>query len=147
MLVPETLTIDKLLFEFKRQKSQLAVVIDEFGGTAGIITMEDIMEELFGEIRDEYDIEEDICRKLADNAYLISGKVEVDFINEKFDLDIPTGDYGTINGFITSRTGRIPVEGENLTIDNFNILIVRANTIKIDLIKLIPLIEVKKGQK
>lgn len=84
---------------------------------------------------------------MADNAYLISGKVEVDFINEKFDLDIPTGDYGTINGFITSRTGRIPVEGENLTIDNFNILIVRANTIKIDLIKLSPLIDVKNGHK
>jgi CBS domain containing-hemolysin-like protein len=147
IFVPETKKTFDMLNELLNRRASISIVIDEFGGTAGIITMEDIMEELFGEIRDEYDIEEDICRKLADNAYLISGKVEVDFINEKFDLDIPTGDYGTINGFITSRTGRIPVEGENLTIDNFNILIVRANTIKIDLIKLIPLIEVKKGQK
>ena len=147
IFVPETKKTFDMLNELLNRRASISIVIDEFGGTAGIITMEDIMEELFGEIRDEYDIEEDICRKLADNAYLISGKVEVDFINEKFDLDIPTGDYGTINGFITSRTGRIPVEGENLTIDNFNILIVRANTIKIDLIKLSPLIDVKNGHK
>jgi CBS domain containing-hemolysin-like protein len=147
IFVPETKKTFDMLNEFLNRHASICIVIDEFGGTAGIITMEDIMEELFGEIRDEYDIEEDICRKLADNSYLISGKVEVDFINEKFDLEVPTGDYGTIGGFITSRSGRIPLEGENLTIDNFAISIVRANAIKIELIKLIPLNKVKTRQK
>jgi Mg2+/Co2+ transporter CorC len=72
--------------------------------------------------------------------------VEIDFINEKYNLFIPTGDYGTIGGFITSRIGRIPVEGENIAIDNFNILIIRANAIKIDLMKLVALNEVKSGR-
>ena len=137
IFVPETKKTFDMLNEFLNRHVSIAIVIDEFGGTAGIITMEDIMEELFGEIRDEYDIEEDICRKIGDNTYLISGKVEIDFINEKYDLDIPVGDYGTIGGFITSRTGSIPLEGENLNIDNFNIIIIRANAIKIDLIKLV----------
>ena len=147
IFVPETKKTFDMLNEFLNRHASISIVIDEFGGTAGIITMEDIMEELFGEISDEYDVEENICRKLADNYYLISGKVEIDFINEKFDLEIPAGDYGTIGGFITSRTGRIPVEGENFTIDNFNILIIRANAIKIDLLKLIALNEVNKGKK
>ena len=141
--VPETKKTFDMLNEFLSRHVSISIVIDEFGGTAGIITMEDIMEELFGEIRDEYDIEEDICREIADNAYLISGKVEIDFINEKYNLDIPAGDYGTIGGFITNRIGRIPIEGDNITIDNFSILIIRANAIKIDLLKLILLNEVK----
>ncbi|MDR3627827.1 MAG: hemolysin family protein [Ignavibacteriaceae bacterium] len=146
IFVPETKKTFDMLTEFLNRRASIAIVIDEFGGTAGIITMEDIMEELFGEIRDEYDVEEDICRKVADNAYLISGKVEIDFINEKYNLDIPQGDYGTISGFITSKIGRIPIEGENLTIDNFNILIVRATNIKIDLVKLIAINQVKLVQ-
>ena len=146
IFVPETKKTFDMLNEFLNRHASIAIVIDEFGGTAGIITMEDVMEELFGEISDEYDIEEDICRKSADNSFLISGKVEIDFINEKYNLFIPTGDYGTIGGFITSRIGRIPVEGENIAIDNFNILIIRANAIKIDLMKLVALNEVKSGR-
>jgi putative hemolysin len=147
LFVPETKKSFDMLNEFLNRHASIAIVIDEFGGTAGIITMEDIMEELFGEIRDEYDIEEDICRKISDNSYIISGKVEVDFINEKYDLDIPIGDYGTVGGFITSQTGRIPAEGENITIDGFNIQIIRANAIKIDLIKLVILNEAKGDKK
>ncbi len=136
IFVPEAKKTFDMMNEFLNRHVSIAIVIDEFGGTAGIITMEDIMEELFGEIRDEYDIEENICRKVGESSYLISGKVEIDFINEKYSLNIPTGDYETIAGFISSRIGRIPVEGENLTIDNFNIVIARASNIKIDLVKL-----------
>jgi CBS domain containing-hemolysin-like protein len=136
IFVPETKGSFDMLNEFLTRRVSIAIVIDEFGGTAGMITMEDLMEELFGEIRDEYDVEEDICRKVAEDTYLISGKVEIDFINEKYDLNISSGDYSTIGGFITSRLGRIPVEGENIIIDNFNILIARATNIKIDLIRL-----------
>ncbi|MFO7448299.1 MAG: hemolysin family protein [Ignavibacteriaceae bacterium] len=136
IFVPETKKSFEMLNEFLSKQVSIAVVIDEFGGTAGIVTMEDIMEELFGEIRDEYDVEEDICRKTAPNTYLISGKVEVDFINEKYNLNIPTGDYETIGGYITSTLGRIPIQGEIITIDNFSILVARAKNIKIDLVRL-----------
>ncbi len=135
IFVPEAKKTFDMMNEFLSRHVSIAIVIDEFGGTAGIITMEDIMEELFGEIRDEYDIEEYICRKVGGNSYLISGKVEIDYINEKYSLNIPTGDYETIAGFISSRIGRIPAEGENLTLENFNIIIVRASNIKIDLVK------------
>lgn len=136
-VVPETKKSFDLLNEFLAMHISIAVVIDEFGGTAGIITMEDIMEELFGEIRDEYDVEENICRRIAPNTYLISGKVEIDHVNEKYELDIPNGDYETIGGFITSMTGRIPQQGENIIIDHFNFLIARASQIKIDVVKLV----------
>ena len=137
IFVPETKKSYDMLNEFLAKHVSVAIVIDEFGGTAGIITIEDIMEELFGEIKDEYDIEEDICRRIAPDSYIISGKVEIDFINEKYNLNIAGGDYETIGGFITTKLGRIPAEGENIILDNFNILIVRATPIKIEIIKLI----------
>lgn len=140
--VPETKRSIDMLNEFLSKKVSIAIVIDEFGGTAGLITLEDIMEELFGEIEDEFDIEEDIYKELKPNVFLLSGKIEIDFINEKFNLQIPLGDYETINGFIVSNIGRIPKQGEKLKIDKFNILIVRANQIKIELVKFELLTEV-----
>jgi CBS domain containing-hemolysin-like protein len=136
IFVPETKKSFDMLNEFLSKQSSIAIVIDEFGGTAGIVTIEDIIEELFGEIKDEYDVEEDICRRIATDAYLISGKVEIDFINEKYDLNILPGDYETIAGYITSKIGRIPEQGEIVMLDNFTILIARASNIRIDLVKL-----------
>jgi len=136
IFVPDTKKSFDMLNEFLAKHVSFAIVIDEFGGTAGIITMEDIMEELFGEIKDEYDVDEDICRRIAKDTYLISGKVEIDFINEKYNLEIPTGDYKTIGGYITSNIGKIPFEGETIRIDKYNFLIVRASASKIDLVKL-----------
>ncbi|MHB1688167.1 MAG: hemolysin family protein [Ignavibacteriaceae bacterium] len=137
LFVPETKKSIDMLNEFLNKHVSISAVVDEFGGTAGIVTMEDIIEELFGEIKDEYDVEEDICKKVSDNNYLISGKVEIDFINEKFQLDIPLGDYETVAGYITARVGRIPLQGESLRIDNFNITVIRSTPIKIDLVKVI----------
>lgn len=137
VFVPETKKTFDMLNEFLSKQLSIAIVIDEFGGTAGIVTMEDIIEELFGEIKDEYDIDEEICRRVAPNTFLISGKVEIDYINEKYNLEIPSGDYETIGGYITNRIGRIPAQGENITLDNFNFLIARANHVKVDLVKLI----------
>jgi putative hemolysin len=136
VFVPETKKSLETLNEFLSKRVTIAVVIDEFGGTAGIVTMEDIFEEMFGEIKDEYDVEENICRKISDNTYLISGKVEIDFINEKYDLNIPSGNYETIAGYITSEIGRIPAVGENISIDGYTISIVRATHIKIDVVRL-----------
>ncbi len=135
--VPETKKSFDMLNEFLGKQTSFAVVIDEFGGTAGIIAMEDIIEEIFGEIEDEYDVEEDICRKIADHTFLISGKVEIDYINEKYNLNLPVGDFETIGGFITYSLGRIPLQGETVKIDNLEILIARANNVKIDLVKVI----------
>lgn len=137
LFVPETKKSFEMLNEFLSNQISIAIVVDEFGGTAGLVTMEDIIEELFGEIRDEYDVEEDICRKIADNTYLISGKVEVDFINEKYHLKLPTGDYETIAGYIITSLGRIPAQGENVNIDHINFLIARASNKNIEMVKLI----------
>ena len=134
---PETKKSLEILNEFLTQKLSIAVVVDEFGGTAGIVTVEDIIEELFGEISDEYDVDENICRKISNDAYIISGKVEVDLINEKYDLKIPDGSYETIGGYIIDRVGKIPKQGETFLIDDFQILIIRADKVRIDLIKLV----------
>lgn len=134
--VPETKKSFDLLREFLSRRFSIAIVIDEFGGTAGLVTMEDILEEVFGEIEDEYDITEDICRKISAESFLISGKVEVDYFNEKYGEIFPVGDYETVAGFIISRTGKIPIQGETIIIDGLNFLIARSTTSKIDLIKL-----------
>ena len=137
LFVPETKKSFEMLNEFLSNQISIAIVVDEFGGTAGMVTMEDIIEELFGEIRDEYDVEENICRKIADNTYLISGKVEVDFINEKYNLKIPTGDYETIAGYIITSIGRIPIQGESIKVDHFNFLIARSSNKSIEVTKMI----------
>jgi len=134
--MPETKKSFDVMNEFLDKKISIAIVIDEFGGTAGIVTMEDILEELFGEIKDEFDVDEDICRKITANSYIISGKVELDHINEKYELNIEEGDYETIAGYIISKLGRIPAQGETVEIDNYTILIARAASQKIELVKL-----------
>jgi CBS domain containing-hemolysin-like protein len=134
--IPETKKSFNVMNEFLDKKTSVAIVIDEFGGTAGIITIEDILEELFGEIKDEFDIDAEICRKITANSYIISGKVELDYINEKYELNIEEGDYETIAGYIITRLGRIPAQGETVEIDNYTILIARAASQKIELVKL-----------
>lgn len=134
---PETKRSLEVLNELLESKISIAVVVDEFGGTAGIVTMEDIIEELFGEIKDEYDVEENICRRISKDTYLISGKVEIDHLNEKYKIGIPEGDYETIAGYVENRIGRIPKQGEAFLIDNYDITIVKANQTKIELLKIV----------
>ena len=134
--IPETKKSFDVLNDFLEKRNSIAIVVDEHGGTAGIVTIEDILEELFGEIEDEFDIQEAICRRTAKDTYIISGKVEVDHINEKYNLNIEEGDYETLSGFITTQLGRIPNQGESVSIGNFNIQIVRAAAQKIELVKL-----------
>jgi len=134
--IPETKKSFEVLNEFLDKKVSIAIVIDEHGGTAGIVTIEDILEELFGEIKDEYDIEENICKKMSDGSYIISGGIEIDYLNEKYDLKIEEGDYETIAGYITSKLGRIPLRGETVPIDNFKFWIARASIHKIEVVRL-----------
>ncbi len=137
LFVPETKKSLEMLNEFLNKQISVAVVVDEFGGTAGLITVEDLIEELFGEIRDEFDdAEEKMIRKVQDNAFVLSGKVEIDILNEEYDLSIPEGDYETIAGYIMYKIGRIPLKGESFKIDNYTIMILRSDKTKIDLVKL-----------
>lgn len=134
---PETKKSIEVLNDMIENKQSVGVVVDEFGGTAGIVTTEDIIEELFGEIKDEFDEEEIICKRISKSNYLVSGKVEVDYFNEKYNLNLPEGDYETIAGLLEFYLGRIPKSGESGKIDNFSFIIVNSTLTRIELVKII----------
>lgn len=137
VFVPETKKSLEMLNEFLDKQFSIAIVVDEFGGTAGMLSVEDLIEELFGEIRDEYDdVEEKTAKKIDSNSYLVNGKVEIDYLNEELELLIPEGDYETIAGYVTFKIGRIPVKGESFKINNLSVQILKADKTKIDLLKL-----------
>lgn len=136
-IVPESMPANKLMESFMQQKKSIAVVVDEFGGTAGIVTLEDIMEEIFGEIEDEHDRSEYISKKISENEYMLSARLEIDTINEEFDLDLPESDeYETIAGYILNHSGSFPKVNDELIIDQFNFKIINAIPTKIELVKL-----------
>ena len=135
--VPVTMLANDVLSMFFKQHKSIAIVVDEFGGTAGIVTMEDIIEEIFGEIEDEYDDDAFTERKLADNEYILSGRLEIDYINEKYDLNIPqSDDYETIAGFIISNHESIPNLKEEIIIGKYAFTILLASENRIDQVRL-----------
>ena len=107
--------------ELQKNKIQIAIILDEYGGTAGIITMEDILEELVGDIYDEYDEEENEFEKIDNNTYILSGSMTIYDVNKLLDANIPEGDYDTISGFIQDNLGRIPEDEETPIIETENI--------------------------
>lgn len=134
--VPEAMNAVELLNQFTRERKSIAWVIDEFGGTAGLVTMEDILEEIFGEIQDEYDEEEYVEKQLSANEYIFAGRLEVEYINEKYGLDIGIEDAETLSGFIIENHESIPKQKERIIIGNheFDILLVsdtRIETVKV----------------
>ena len=139
--VPGTIYIKELLNILTKKRKSLAVVIDEYGGTSGIVTIEDIIEELFGEIEDEHDDEEELVEKeLGEGAYLFSARLDVEYVNEEYGLEIPESDsYSTLGGFVVYNTKEIPKTGERVKFDDFEILIEMASNKKIELIKFVPL--------
>ena len=135
--VPETLSAQKLMRTLMQQKKSLAVVIDEFGGTSGIISLEDLVEEIIGEIEDEHDNQSLVAKQLGNNEYLLSGRLEIERINEMFDIDIPESDeYQTLGGFILAHHQRFPQLNESITIGNFRIQTIKQHSTKIELVKL-----------
>jgi CBS domain containing-hemolysin-like protein len=124
--VPEIKKIDVLLAEMQRQGRHLAVVVDEYGGTVGLVTIEDLLEEIVGEISDEFDHEVTPFRKLGENHYLINAQMEIDALNEALHLDLPAGDYETLAGFLISQLGELPRAGEHLRFANLNFVVRRA---------------------
>lgn len=136
-IVPETMAANKLMNLFTQKKKNIAVVVDEFGGTAGIVTLEDIMEEIFGEIEDEHDNKEYIAKIISKNEYLLSGRLEIDSINEQFNLNLPQSDeYVTIAGLILHYHEKFPKINEMIKIEDFSFQIIKMSRNKIELIKL-----------
>lgn len=135
--VPETMFANDVLRMFIKQHKSIAVVVDEFGGTAGIVTMEDIMEEIFGEIDDEYDEDELTEKETAPGEYIFSGRLEIDYLNEKYDLNLPhSDDYETIAGFILNNHESIPDLKEEIIIGKFVFTILQARENRIDQVRL-----------
>ncbi len=134
--VPETMPADQLLNAFIQKKKSVAIVVDEFGGTSGMITMEDVMEEIFGEIEDEHDSPELIEEQIDDHEFLFSARIEIDYLNQKYNLNLPTSDaYETLAGLIFSHHETIPKDGEHIIIEGFDFLIEKVSNNRIDLVR------------
>ena len=135
--VPETMWVKDVLSILIKKRKSIAVVIDEYGGTSGMITIEDIVEELFGEIEDEHDSVMLIEEKIGEDHYKFSARLEVDYLNETYKLDIPEGEnYETLGGFITNHTEEIPDPMEEVKINNYRFTILEATNTKIELVEL-----------
>lgn len=136
--VPETIFIKDVMSLLTKKRKSVAVVLDEYGGTSGIVTMEDIVEELFGEIEDEHDNDEELIEKqINETSYLFSSRLDVEYINQEFKLNIPeSASYGTLGGFIVDFVSEIPQKGEKITIGNYQFIIEEATNKKIELVKM-----------
>lgn len=136
-IVPETMAANKLMRVLMQEKKSLAVVVDEFGGTSGIVTLEDLVEEIFGEIEDEHDMKRKVARKVSENEYLLSGRMEIDTLNEMFGLDLPeSDDYVTIAGLILHYYQKFPKLNESIEYGKYTFKIVKATATKIELVRM-----------
>lgn len=135
--VPETMLIQDILNVLTKKRKSIAVVLDEYGGTSGIMTVEDIVEELFGEIEDEHDTTDLIEEVLEDNSFKFSARLEVDYLNETYKLELPKSDeYETLGGFIVNQKGEIPEKDSEIQLGNFSFKILEVSNTKIDLVAL-----------
>lgn len=136
-IVPETMAAHKLMKLFMQQKKTIAVVVDEFGGTSGIVSLEDLVEEIFGDIEDEHDNTSYICKQIEENEYVLSARLEIEKVNETFGLDLPeSDDYLTVGGLILNRYQSFPKLNEVIPIDNYQFKIIKAMATKIELVRL-----------
>ncbi|MEO6221045.1 MAG: hemolysin family protein [Ginsengibacter sp.] len=140
--IPESMSATDLITKFSKERKSIAWVVDEFGGTAGIVTMEDLLEEIFGDIKDEYDLPEDFVEKqLSANEYIFSGRLELDYITEKYNLDFRDNEEtGTLSGYIISEHEEIPKQKDRIIIDNYefdilNVSETRIETVKVKILK------------
>jgi CBS domain containing-hemolysin-like protein len=134
---PETMAANDLLKDFIRNHKSVAIVVDEFGGTSGIVTMEDVIEEIFGEIEDEYDTEEMIETQVSDKEFILSARIEIDYLNDKYKLAIPVSDeYETLAGFIIQHHQSIPEINEEIIIKPYKFVVLKSSGNRLDEVKL-----------
>jgi len=134
--VPESMSATDLINKFTRERKSIAWVVDEFGGTAGIITMEDLLEEIFGEIQDEYDTEEFVEKQISENEYIFSGRLEVDYLNEKYNFEFPVSETETLSGYIINYHETIPRQKERIIIDDYEFDVLSVTDTRIEMVKL-----------
>lgn len=136
IIAPESALANELLIQFIQERKSLALVVDEFGGTSGIVSMEDIIEEIFGEIDDEYDNEALTEQLIGEQEYLLSARLEIDYLNEKYAWNLPYGDFETLSGFILSLTENLPNKGEVITYGGFTFTIMTKQAHRIETVRL-----------
>jgi putative hemolysin len=135
--VPESMSATDLINKFTKEGKSIAWVVDEFGGTAGIVTMEDVLEEIFGEIQDEYDSEEFVERRISENEYILSGRLELDYLCDKFELRFPEDEESeTLSGYIISHHETIPKQNERIIVHNYEFDIINVSDTRIEMVKL-----------
>lgn len=134
--VPESMSVTDLISKFTRERKSIAWVVDEFGGTAGIVTMEDLLEEIFGEIHDEYDSEEFVEKRLSENEYIFSGRLELDYISEKYSLEFPDNESETLSGYIINHHETIPQQKDRIIIDDHEFDILSVSDTRIEMVKM-----------
>jgi putative hemolysin len=133
--IPEAMALPDAMRKFIIERTNIAMVVDEFGSISGLITLEDILEEIFGEIEDEHDIEQLIDEELDEGSYRFAGRLEIDFINEKYDLNLPIGEYQTLSGFIVAEEENIPQQGEEVLIGGYKFIIESVSGTRIDIVR------------
>jgi CBS domain containing-hemolysin-like protein len=134
--VPESMSATDLINKFTKERKSIAWVVDEFGGTAGIVTMEDVLEEIFGEIRDEYDVEEFVEKQLATDEFIFSGRLELDYLKEKYGLDFPENESETLSGYIINKHEAIPKQKATIIVDHYQIDVLTVSDTRIEMVKL-----------
>lgn len=136
IIVPESALANELLVQFISERKSLALVVDEFGGTSGIVSIEDVIEQIFGEIEDEYDTDDLLEEQVSEQEYFLSARHEIDYLNEKYDWDLPVGDFETLAGFILSLTENIPKKGQSVVYGPYTFTVVTKQEQRIDTVKL-----------
>ena len=136
-IIPENKMVDELLAEFKRSKIQMAIVVDEYGGTAGLVTIEDLLEEIVGDIMDEYDVEEPLIEIIDENTVIVDARTPIDEINEQMDMALPEEEFDTIGGFVFGLLGREPEQGESVEYDGVELVIEKTEAHRIEKIKIV----------
>jgi putative hemolysin len=138
MFVPETKRVNELLAEMQARHTHMAIVIDEYGGTAGLATLEDLLEELVGEITDEFDVDTPNVEQLPNGDVLVNAALNVDAVNEELDLALPEGNWDSLGGLVFGLLGRVPAPGDSVEVDGMNLIVERLDGHRVTRVRLVP---------